>query len=126
MNCGLSLFWGNFGRLGSFYQVGLKKENQLAQTNLGCQPRSNVLSFYVWTQFTSKIRVTAAYLLQSKKISSFIYSFRREIYSKLKKTYRQKPPLISKDFIFDSFTLAYIRLHLSTLVYTRFVTRLCF
>ena len=52
------------------------------------------------------------YLLQCKT-NFFIYlSFKEDIYEKLKNIYLGKPPLISKSF-FDSFTLVYIRLHLS-------------
>ena len=57
-------------------------------------------------------------------MSSFIYAFKEEIYGKLKNIYLCKPPLQWKKAFFVSFTLVYIRLHLSAFVYTRLVTRL--
>ena len=60
------------------------------------------------------------------QIRSFIYAFKGEIYGALKNFYLEKPPLVSQKSFFDLLTLVYIRLHSSTLVYTRLVTRLGF
>ena len=103
-------------------------------------PVPRVPSFYIRTKFRLKNLVNTVHLLQCKEISSFICAFEGEIYGKLKNINLGKPPLKSRKRFFDSFTLVYIRLDLSsdsstlvyirlnspTLVYTRLVTRLCF
>ena len=53
-----------------------------------------------------------------KQISSLVYAFFIRL-RKLKNIHFGRPPLISKNIFFDSFTLVYICLHLSTFVYNR-------
>ena len=62
-----------------------------------------------------------------KQISSFIYAFKGEIFSKLKNIYHCKPPLLwKKAFLFrlHSSTFVYTYLHSSTLVQWLVYTRL--
>ena len=76
---------------------------------------SRVHSFYIQTKFRLRNRVTTEHLLQCK-INIFIHLFYGKNLRQIKENLPREVSINIKKSFFDSFTVVYIHLNLSTLV----------